>query len=89
MNGPEYSAAVKEFVRTTLDDAPSEEERASAQLVLSNPMDLTYASELISAGLMPRPSEIVGQGFELARKHYLDVEKREFPTAQFAKHVVE
>jgi HEAT repeat protein len=89
VNGPEYSAAVKEFLRTTLDDAPSEEERASAQLVLSNPMDLTYASELISVGLMPRPSEMVGQGFELARKHYLDVEKRQFPTALFAKHVVE
>ncbi|HEX3415354.1 MAG TPA: ATP-binding protein, partial [Stellaceae bacterium] len=89
VNGPEYSGAVKEFLRTTLDDAPSEEERASAQLVLSNPMDLTYASELISDGLIPRPSEMVGQGFELARKHYLEVEKREFPTAQFAKHVVE
>ena len=89
VNGAEYRAAVEEFLRTTLDDAPSEEERASAQLVLSNPMDLTYASELISAGLIPRPSEMVGQGFELARKHYLDVEKREFPTAQFAKHVVE
>ena len=52
-------------------------------------MDLTYASELISVGLMPRPDEMVGQEYELARKHYLDVEKRQFPTAQFAKHVVE
>jgi hypothetical protein len=25
VNGPEYSTAVKEFLRTTLDDAPSEE----------------------------------------------------------------
>ena len=56
VHGPEYRAAVEEFLRTTLDEAPSEEERAAAQLVLSNPMDLTYASELIAAGLMPRPN---------------------------------
>ena len=89
VHGPEYRAAVEEFLRTTLDEAPSEEERAAAQLVLSNPMDLTYASELIVAGLMPRPNELVGQAFKLSRKHYLDVTKREFPTAQFAKRVVE
>jgi hypothetical protein len=89
VHGPEYRAAVEEFLRTTLDEAPSEEERAAAQLVLSNPMDLTYASELIAVGLMPRPNELVGQAFKLSRKHYLDVTKREFPTAQFAKRVVE
>ena len=73
----------------TLDDAPSEEERASAQLVLSNPMDLTYASELISVGLMPRPSEMVGQGIRSWPEASPHVEKRQFPTALFAKHVVE
>jgi hypothetical protein len=86
VHGPEYRAAVEEFLRTTLDEAPS---GAAAQLVLSNPMDLTYASELIASGLMPRPNELVGQAFKLSRKHYLDVTKREFPTAQFAKRVVE
>jgi hypothetical protein len=29
VHGAEYRAAVEEFLRTTLDDAPSEEERAS------------------------------------------------------------
>jgi hypothetical protein len=89
VHGPEYREAVKEFLRANLDEASSAEERAAARLVLSNPMDLFYASELITAGLMPRPSEMVGQAFQLAQQHYLDIEKREFPTVQFAKRVVE
>ncbi len=89
VHGTAYQGAVREFLRTTLDEAPSPDEGAAAQIVLSNPMDLTYASELISAGLMPRPDEMVGQAFELARRHYVEIAKREFPTSQFAKRVVD
>jgi hypothetical protein len=89
VHGPEYQTAVEEFLHANLDASPSPEESAAARLVLSNPMDLFYASELIAAGLMPRPTEMVGQAFRLAEQHYLNVEKREFPTAQFAKRVVE
>jgi len=87
--GPSYQTAARDFLRSTLDEAPSPEEGTAAQVILSNPMDLTYASELIASGLMPRPNEMVGQAFELARNHYLDITKREFPTAQFVKRVVE
>ena len=88
MHGEDYRIAVQEFLRTILDEPPSAEERGSARQVLSNPMDLFYASEMIAAGVMPRPIEMVGQAFELAGKHYFNVTKREFPTQQFAKRVV-
>src|SRR5437762_1036881 len=52
-------------------------------------MDLTYASELLALGEMPRPTEMVGQAFELASNHYQSYAKRAFPKLEFAHKAVE
>jgi hypothetical protein len=85
--------------RTALDRAPIDDgERAAelilqegraAELILSNPMDLTYASELLALGQMPRPSQMVEQAFGLARERYRFTYDREFPTPTFARKAVD
>ena len=52
-------------------------------------MDLTYASELLALGQMPRPSQMVEQAFGLARERYRSVYDREFPTLAFARKAVD
>lgn len=69
------------------DDAVLQEQAAALQL-LSNPMDLTYAAELIAQGQDPRPSQVVGQAYGLARGRYRQMQNRDFPIARFAERTV-
>jgi hypothetical protein len=84
-----YDRAVDRLLSETLDDAPTDEERQAAELILSNPMDLTYASELIALGQMPQPSQMIDQAFRLARARYRGIYDRDFPTLAFAHKAVE
>jgi ribosomal protein L17 len=96
VRGDNYDRAVDRLLAEVLDAAPAdgparqtEEERRTTELVLSNPMDLTYASELIALGRMPRPSQMIEQAFALACASYRRTHDRDFPTRAFARAVVE
>jgi hypothetical protein len=99
VRGKDYDSAVDRLLTETVDRAPTNEterkaelvlqERRAAELILSNPMDLTYASELIGLGQIPRPSQIIDQAFGLAREAYHATHDRDFPALAFARKAVE
>jgi hypothetical protein len=86
--GTAYAEAVRRFIYTHLQNAPTSEERDAARLLLSNPMDLTYASELLALGEIPHPKDLLGQAFQLGCREYAEYTKREFPKIAFARKVV-
>jgi hypothetical protein len=99
VRGQEYDRIVDRLLAETLDRVPADEterqtesilqEGHAAELILSNPMDLTYASELLALGQMPRPSQVIEQAFRLACAAYHDTYDRDFPTLAFARKAVE
>jgi hypothetical protein len=64
------------------------EEGRAARLILSNPMDLTYGSELVALGEMPKPSQMIAQAYHLACQQYQSIYGREFPTLELARKAV-
>ncbi len=87
-HGSAYKAAVHTFVSRALDDAPSELEREMAELMLSNPFDLAFASELLARGRMPWPTGLVDEAFRLADERYREIAKVPFPLEAFGRHAV-
>jgi HEAT repeat protein len=98
VKGEDYDRAVDKLLGDALGRAPRTEaerwseavlqEERAAELILSNPMDLTYGSELIAMGQTPRPSQLIGQAFALACARYRALYDREFPTFDFARKAV-
>ena len=74
-HGPAYKAAVQKFVSRALDEAPSELERETAELMLSNPFDLAFAAELLARGRMPSPTALMDEAFRLADERYREIAK--------------
>jgi HEAT repeat protein len=87
-HGPAYKAAVGTFVSRALDEAPSELERETAALMLSNPFDLAFAAELLARGRMPTPTALVDEAFRLADERHREVTKVPFPLEAFGRHAV-
>ena len=96
--GEAYDRGVDRLLAETLARAPKnkaereveavlQEERA-AEIILSNPMDLTYGSELIAMGQTPRPSQLIGQAFALACARYRAIYELDFPTLDLARKAV-
>jgi hypothetical protein len=92
--GSAYDAAVMRFVRHALDEAPSEDERQTAELTLSNPFDLTFAADLLAQGQMPSAASLIDEAFRLAeegtpgRPGYRAVVGRPFPLNEFGRQAV-
>ena len=87
-HGPAYKAAVQKFVSLALDEAPSELERETAELMLSNPFDLAFAAELLARGRMPSPTALVDEAFRLADERYREIAKVPFPLEAFGQQAV-
>ena len=87
-HGPAYTAAVQKFVSRALDEAPSELERETAELMLSNPFDLAFAAELLARGRMPSPTALMDEAFRLADERYREIAKAPFPLEAFGRHAV-
>ncbi|MCI0755494.1 NACHT domain-containing protein [Teichococcus vastitatis] len=89
-----YAAAVEEFLRRNLDDAPSNEERSAAALVLSNPFDLTLAADLLAQGLLPSATALIDEAFRMAEHGipgepgYQAVAGQPFPLIRFGQLAV-
>ena len=98
VKGEDYDGAVDKLLAKALDRAPESEaereaegvlqEQRAAELILSNPMDLTYGSELIALGQTPQPSQMIGQAFRLACQQFRATYDRDFPTLDFARKAV-
>jgi HEAT repeat protein len=98
VKGEDYDRAVDKLLADALGRAPQNEaerkaeavlqEERAAELILSNPMDLTYGSELIAMGQTPRPSQLIGQAFALACTRYRALYDRDFPAVDFARKAV-
>jgi GNAT superfamily N-acetyltransferase len=89
VTGEKYDEAAKSLLTEQLDNARTREEREAAQLIFSNPMDLTYAGELLALGQTPRPDEMIGQAFKLASDRYERHRQSMFPILDFARKAVE
>lgn len=89
VSGAAFDETARRFITNQLDNAPTPEEKEAARIILSNPMDLTYAAELLAIGETPRPTDMIGQAFRLACSHYESYAKRSFPKLAFARKVVE
>jgi len=87
-HGLAYKAAVQNFVSRALDEARSEFERETAELMLSNPFDLAFAAELLARGRMPSPTALADEAFRLADERYLQIAKIAFPLEAFGQHAV-
>jgi hypothetical protein len=87
-HGLAYKTAVQKFVSRALDEAPSEIERETVELMLSNPFDLAFAAELLARGRMPSPNALVDEAFRLADERYREIAKVPFPLEAFGRHAV-
>ena len=87
-HGSAYKAAVQKFVSRALDEAPSELERETAALMLSNPFDLAFAAELLARGRMPSPTALIDEGFRLADERFREIAKAPFPPEVFGRRAV-
>ncbi len=89
VHGSAYADAVHDFLRRALDEAPSEEDRWAAELVLSNPFDLTFAADLLAQGSKPSAVALIDEAFRLADEGapgepgYRDVAGQPFPLTRF------
>jgi hypothetical protein len=89
ITGAQYDVLVGRLLDNELGDKVPDERKVAVREICSNPMDLTYASELISMGELPIAEDMIGQAFKLARGEYLTYAKMDFPTSGFAKKAVE
>jgi hypothetical protein len=79
---------VQKFVSTAFDEPPPQIERETAELMLSNPFDLTFAAELMARGHMPSPTALVDEAFRLAAERYQIINLIAFPLEEFGQHAV-
>lgn len=90
VTGDAYEHACDGFVNATLDDTNGPTEAFVAQRVLSNPMDLSVVSLMLSMGADPNLAALQEQQYCLMAADYSHINGgREFPLATFSSHVFE
>jgi hypothetical protein len=95
VHGSAYADAVDEFLRRALIDAPTDEDRKAATMVLSNPFDLTFAADLLVQGAKPSATALIDEAFRLADEGavgepgYRDVAGQPFPSTRFGRLATE
>jgi len=93
-HGAAYENSVRTFLRSALDEAPNEDDRRAAQLILSNPFDLAFAADLLAQGHLPKATALIDEAFRLAdqgdpsQPGYQQVAGQPFPLVQFGRHTV-
>jgi|GEM_PF-2762784 len=94
-HGDAYKSAVLTFIHQALDQAPTEDERVAAALMLSNPFDLAFAADLLAQGTLPRATALIDAAFQLAdegdeeQQGYRAVNGQPFPLTPFGRHAVD
>jgi hypothetical protein len=93
-HGEVYADAVVAFISRALDEAPTEDDRRAAMLMLSNPFDLSFAADLLAQGTMPHATALIDAAFRLAdegspgQPGYRAVTGQPFPLVRFGRHAV-
>jgi hypothetical protein len=94
VHGEAYAHGVTAFLRRALDEAPGEDERRAAELVLSNPFDLNFAADLLTQGLIPSAVALIDEAFRLAdcgspgQPGYRGIAGQPFPLVAFGRQAV-
>ncbi len=83
VRGDDFQRVAAGWLIDQLEHTKTAEELAFAQLLLSNPFDLTFAADLLSRGQQPQPGALIGQAYDLAKELYERRHKRDFPEARF------
>src|SRR5450759_5396639 len=85
-----YKAKCRAYLEDVLDQAHSEEDRSGARLVLSNPMDLTTAAQILVSDDRPTLKNLQEQQFRRMSREFRDAHPgQEFPLKQFSESVYE
>lgn len=84
----DFTERVQNFVDESLVSVKSEQERAANRKVLSNPMDLTVAGEMLLKGETPDIYQLQKQQFELMMNRFQYTNNGQaFPLDRFSEHV--
>ena len=86
LSDSDYADACRDFVTRSIGPDVAEADRRRALVILSNPMDLTLAAELIATGAQPTPSRLVEQQLGQLEAWFTVTYARPFPTAEVAAH---
>jgi hypothetical protein len=85
-----YEATCKAYLGEIFSDRQTLADRSAARRVLSNPMDLTTAAQILATGAKPTLTNLQDQQFEEVRRAYENAYPgREFPLKQFCESVYE
>ncbi|MGD1871707.1 MAG: HEAT repeat domain-containing protein, partial [Mastigocoleus sp.] len=82
-----YEAACKRFLKTTLNKKQPHEELAASFRIISNPMDLSLISQMISQGEQPDIFNLQEQQYKLMSKEYKREWGHDFPLKKFSQAV--
>ncbi|RSL16922.1 hypothetical protein EDE15_2449 [Edaphobacter aggregans] len=85
-----YKQRCRDYLEDVLGNCQSEEDKTAARLVLSNPMDLTVAAQILVAGDTPTLRNLQEQQFTRVDRDFRDIRHGEqFPLRQFSESVYE
>lgn len=86
----EYTEKCRQYIADVFGSAQSEEDRSVARLVLSNPMDLSTAAQILASGDRPTLSNLQQQQFDRMSYEFKDKNTgQNFPVRQFSESVYE
>ena len=90
MSEENYKSNCETYIDNVLGKAQSEEDRAGARLVLSNPIDLTTAARILVSGGKPTLTNLQEQQFQWMKGEFNDTHRgQEFPLKQLSENVYE
>ncbi len=90
LTGAAYDERCREYLSRVLASTQSEEDRSAARLVLSNPMDLTTAAQILVGGETPTLKNLQQQQFSAVDHDFRDTHAGQpFPLTQFSDGVYE
>ena len=87
IQGDTYCDACINYLEKILDDSQSPEELTAAQNILSNPMDLTVVSQMLSHNKQPELFRLIEQQYNLMAEEYEDNWNQPFPLKTFSEAV--
>ena len=87
IKGDAYRQACINYLEKILDESQSPEELTAAQNILSNPMDLTVVSQMLSQNKQPELFSLVEQQYNLMAEEYQDNWQKPFPLKTFSEAV--
>ena len=87
VKGIEYEKACKSYLAAALNPQQSPEELEGVQRILSNPMDLTLVSLMLSQGKHPNLFRLQEQHYQMMAVEYQQEWHHEFPLNKFSEAV--